>query len=146
RPSCDARIAQLSLLPVTEVSEAMPARRVSGSAGRLSTDVQLDQPGVLLLSSSFDPGWGAVATDAVSGRHVALEHVTVDGLFNGWRVPAGRWHVSLVFGPAKAFRISLLLSLIVVILAIAFALWLRGPVLPRSMISDDDDGRARGGP
>ncbi|MGZ4221171.1 MAG: YfhO family protein [Solirubrobacteraceae bacterium] len=74
-------------------ADAMPApgtlTDASGapSAGSLSAAVQMKQPGVLVLSASFDPGWKVF----LDGRRVSAEMIAP--ALVGVRVPAGRHEV-----------------------------------------------------
>jgi hypothetical protein len=56
---------------------------------------------LLVLHVSYSPDWRLEA----AGKPLAWRHVIVDGFLNGWLVPdAAAEHVSLVYGPAHAFR------------------------------------------
>jgi len=57
------------------------------ASGALSTEVKLTQPGTLLLSAAYDPGWHAWA----NGRPVKTEMLAP--AFVGVQLPKGQYHV-----------------------------------------------------
>jgi uncharacterized membrane protein YfhO len=75
--------------------------------------MNLDDPGLLVVSDSYYPGWRAW----VDGNSVAIHRVNYG--FRGVVVPAGRHTVEMEYEPAS-FQVGLFLSLAA---AAALAAW-----------------------
>jgi hypothetical protein len=64
---------------------------------------------LLVLHVSYSPDWRIEA----DGKALTWRHVIVDGFLNGWLVPdAAVEHVSLVYGPERAFRALQMLAVV----------------------------------
>jgi uncharacterized membrane protein YfhO len=90
-----------------------PAVVAAESENRLELDVNAPQPGALVVSTPYYPGWKA----AVDGHPVNLYRA--DFVFQGLELPAGQHHVELRFDPL-IFILGAVVSLIGWVALVAF--------------------------
>jgi len=105
---------------------------------RVLINVQLSEPGVLVLTDAFYPGWKVF----VRGKEQKI--LRANYLFRGVALPAGNHEVEFVYDPGS-FKIGLLISLLTATLLIAIpcvawifrrvALRRSGAALPQSSLS-----------
>ena len=128
-----------SVLLEVECPPGAPA--VAGPAVPLELDdpsrvravVDLERPGFLVLSDTFDPGWRA----RVGGEPVEI--LRANWAFRAVQVPAGRHVVEMRYAPTS-FRVGLAAAAVVVALG-GFLGWRRFPrrgAPPRSDLAPDD--------
>jgi len=121
------------------------APAAAGPAGPLELDdpsrvravVDLERPGFLVLSDTFDPGWRA----RVGGEPVEI--LRANWAFRAVQVPAGRHVVEMRYAPTS-FRVGLAAAAVVVALG-GFLGWRRLPrrgAPPRSDLAPDDSRTA----
>ncbi len=88
----------------------------------------LQQPGLLVLSDRYDPGWKAtVQTGAAAPQHVAV--LRTNRVMRGVALPAGRHQIELRYQPA-AFRLGALLSIAAWVVLAGACLWRLAPREP----------------
>jgi hypothetical protein len=102
------------VLTSTERTEFRPARIVEYKPNDVTIEVQLDQPGYLVLSDSWFPGW--TATD--NGRPVSVLPANI--AFRAVPLDAGDHRVQFHFHP-PGFTIGALISLLTVGILLATA-------------------------
>src|SRR5262249_39272738 len=109
-----ARMAAVSSPPPADLpvgasspsSETTSIRAADGAnPNDIRVNVDLAQPGLLVISNVWYPGWSAV----VDGRAQPVERV--DATFQGVYLPAGSHDVRLIFAPAS-LRVGLALAAI----------------------------------
>lgn len=95
----------------------------------LVLDAYVPEPGLLVLSESWFPGWRAFIAPAGAGRGDAFEVPVyrANGALRAVPVPAGRVTVSLAYFPMslKAGLYASFIGAILVFLALVYALWTR---------------------
>jgi len=105
-------------------------------------DVELDEPGFLVLADSYFPGWKAFYRPQGAGEEQEQE-LTIyraDGNFRAVRLPAGRWTVRFKYTP-MSFKLGLFASFVAgVVLALLTGYWLWGR-LYRARIEESDAWR-----
>jgi arabinofuranan 3-O-arabinosyltransferase len=78
----------------------------------------VSRPTVVVVPENANTGWHA----ELAGR--ALTAVRIDGWQQGYLVPAGaQGHLVLTYGPDRAYRLGLLLGLVLALLVLVLTLW-----------------------
>lgn len=102
--------------------------------------VTTDGPTTVVLGQSLDDGWHATA----NGRDLSAPQ-TLDGYSTGWTLPkAGKYTVDITYSPQLRSNIALGVSIVVVLLAVALAVFaffgrLRTAAEKRRDEDDEDD-------
>ena len=107
---------------------SQPATITSYTPNEVFIDVELEEPGFLVLADSYFPGWKAFYRPQGTGEEQEQE-LTIyraDGNFRAVRLPAGRWTVRFKYTP-MSFKLGLFASFVAgVVLALLTGYWLWG--------------------
>jgi hypothetical protein len=106
-------------LPTTEAAGFVGrARFTSYEPERVELAASASQPGLLVVTDTYSPGWRA----EVDGRDVPLHRV--DYLLRGVPLPPGHHRVVLTYSPASV-RVGLLVSIVTALVLVLAATWRR---------------------
>lgn len=108
-----------------ETLEALPEKRPAGESCRvvkafeeqIDLEIELQEPGLVVLADSFDSGWSALVSEAGTGALHETAILRVNRVLRGVMLPAGKHRVSFVY-QSPAITIALWIS------AIAWIFWL----------------------
>ncbi len=119
-----------------------PATITSYTPNQVFIDVELEEPGFLVLADSFFPGWKAFRRPqgAGEGEEQELEIHRADGNFRAVSLPAGQWTVRFKYTP-MSLKLGLFVSFVaglMLVLLVGYWLWRR---FYRKSIEDSDAGR-----
>jgi uncharacterized membrane protein YfhO len=84
--------------PATDVAEES-CRLTSVTPQRLDLDVQLQQPGLVVLNDLFYPGWVAMRVDEQGNEIERLPVLRTNRVMRGVRLPAGSHRLSFRYRP-----------------------------------------------
>ncbi len=119
-----------------------PATVTSYTSNEVFIDVELGEPGFLVLADSYFPGWKAFYRPQGTGEEEEqeLEIHRADGNFRSVFLPAGKWTVRFKYTP-MSFKLGLFVSFmagLVLILLLGYWFWGR---FYREGIEDSDAAR-----
>jgi hypothetical protein len=117
-------------------------RRLSGSAGSATFEIDAERPAVMVVSQAWLPGW----TATLGGKRVPA--VRVDGLVQGVPVPAGQYRLVLRY-QAPGARTGLAVSAITALVLVAASAWVgraRWPVIGSVRAAKGNSSREEGQP
>jgi O-antigen/teichoic acid export membrane protein len=119
-----------------------PATITSYTPNQVFIDVELGEPGFLVLADSYFPGWKAFRRPqgAEEAEEQELEIHRADGNFRAVSLPAGRWTVRFKYSP-MSFKLGLFVSFmagLMLMLLLGYWLWRR---FYREDIEDSDARR-----
>lgn len=103
-PDAEAALAAVGAAPGAALEPYRPIPLTTRTPNRLTLDVHLDRPGILVLNEPFFPGWRAQD----GGRDLALLRANV--LFRALALTPGTHHLALEFAPL-AWRLGRWISL-----------------------------------
>jgi len=104
-----------------------PATVTSYTPNEVFIDLELEEPGLLVLADSYFPGWKAFRRPqgAGEGEEQELGIYRADGNFRAVSLPAGRWTVRFKYSP-MSFKLGLFVSFmagLVLVLLLGYWLW-----------------------
>jgi hypothetical protein len=115
------------LRPV-EDPQAEYCRLVRAEPQRIDLDVHLQQPGLVVLSDLYDPGWLAMRIDEQGNRIERVPILRTNRFMRGVRLPAGTHHLSFRYRPV-GFYVGAAISILTWLAVALYAAWqLRKPV------------------
>ena len=109
---------KIDALPRHSTVQSPLPKVVARSLNRVVIDADAKQPGLLVLGDSYYPGWKAFV-DGQESKIYRTNHV-----MRGVIVPAGQHRVEFRYQPLS-FRIGVLISLVSLVLVVAFLIRLR---------------------
>lgn len=106
-----------------------PATVTSYTPNEVFIDLELEEPGFLVLADSYFPGWKAFRRPQGAGEseEQELEIHRADGNFRAVSLPAGRWTVRFKYSP-MSFKLGLFVSFmagLILTLLLGYWLWQR---------------------
>lgn len=110
---------QLAILAASPVSDASSAEITHYSDNKVELTARMDNPGLLVLSDTYYPGWKAY----VDGKRVPV--YPTDLALRSVFVPAGEHEVKFVFSPGS-FKLGAAITLASLAALAAYTVW--GPV------------------
>ena len=120
-----------SIPPPPEATAGESCRVVVAEPQRLVVDAQLQQPGLLVVSDLFYPGWTAEVASA-DGQRTQVPILRTNRIMRGVVLPAGKHRIAFVYRPL-CFYAGALIS-VPAWLAFGAAFWIIHPTKPTARL------------